>query len=149
MDDGFSHDLRVGVAFHRRARRLFASGKSKGNSSLGLLLGALLGFIGWILILILPEGGDLKCPDCFGRVPFGARKCKHCGSDIRDAFARADAGKAAARRGPTMEQASFTKCPCRRCGNFIEFDLTQFDRHNPPSIDCPHCGEQTALFVNR
>ena len=56
----------------------YALGNMRSNGSLGFLLGLLLGPIGWIITLLVPEGGA-KCPECLGSVPVGARRCKHCG----------------------------------------------------------------------
>jgi hypothetical protein len=132
----------------------YAIGKPKGKGELGAMLGALLGFIGWIIILVIPEGG-VKCPECFGTVPIGANKCKHCGSDLRSALKKADEARRAARGNynakpaHSMQDAALVKCPCRQCGGSLEFDLQEFDRNNPPTIDCPHCSQPTELFVNR
>lgn len=65
----------------------YACGSTKGRGPLGFLLGVLLGPIGWIIVLLLPhqdaDQATYQCPECMGRVPIIARKCMHCGSDLR------------------------------------------------------------------
>jgi hypothetical protein len=58
-----------------------AIGQSKGKTSYGLLLGLLLGPLGWLLVAASPSGHP-KCPACKGDVVTGATKCKNCGSDL-------------------------------------------------------------------
>ncbi len=56
-------------------------GIKKGRAGLGFALGAVFCFIGWAIIYFMPEEG-VKCRECLGSVPIGARKCKHCGSSL-------------------------------------------------------------------
>ena len=58
-----------------------AIGQKKGRAGGGFVLGAVLGFLGWILVAVGPNMGP-KCPECGGDVVEGARKCKNCGSDL-------------------------------------------------------------------
>jgi predicted amidophosphoribosyltransferase len=58
-------------------------GASRNNPSGGFIWGALLGPVGWILVLFLDERP--KCPECKGSIPEGARKCLHCGSTLPQA----------------------------------------------------------------
>lgn len=53
-------------------------GNTKGRGTEGLALGLLLGPIGFIIALLLPEQGP-KCPECQGVIPYGVKRCKHCG----------------------------------------------------------------------
>ena len=39
-----------------------------------------------------------------------------------------------------------TKCPCLNCGGFIEFEANDLADDNR-SIPCPHCAQETSLFV--
>jgi hypothetical protein len=55
-----------------------AIGKTKGRPTLGFFMGAFLGVIGWLLLLIGPDS-RLKCSECLGAVPEGAKRCQHCG----------------------------------------------------------------------
>jgi hypothetical protein len=56
-------------------------GQSKGRAVDGLVLGVLLGPLGWLLIAVGPNKKP-KCPDCGGVVVSGAKKCKNCGALI-------------------------------------------------------------------
>lgn len=57
-------------------------GRPKNRAAEGFALGFFFFFLGWILTALLAEAGA-KCPECLGIVPPGARKCKHCGCDLR------------------------------------------------------------------
>ena len=41
-----------------------------------------------------------------------------------------------------MSETRYLKCPCRHCGDSIEFPCEGSDT----TVSCPHCGEQTLLF---
>ena len=56
-------------------------GASRGRRGFGFVMGLLLGFIGWIIILIMPRTGP-KCPDCLSVVPAGAIRCRYCGVEL-------------------------------------------------------------------
>ncbi len=56
-------------------------GSFKRNSLYGFLLGALIGPLGWIVVLLLPTKGPL-CPSCKAAYNPGATRCCHCGSEI-------------------------------------------------------------------
>lgn len=53
----------------------------RGRGVDGIVLGLLVGPIGWLLIWLGPDKRR-KCPACLGVVPEGARKCCHCASDL-------------------------------------------------------------------
>ncbi len=53
----------------------------KGRPGLGLVMG-LLGPIGWVVMLVVPDDSDLNCQECRGRVNEGASRCCHCGSAL-------------------------------------------------------------------
>lgn len=59
----------------------WAIGKTKGRSSFGLVLGLLVGPIGWLIVMLLPAEGR-KCPFCLSTVPEGAVICRHCRCDL-------------------------------------------------------------------
>jgi hypothetical protein len=63
----------------------FLIGKIKGRPGLGLALGLFLGFLGWILITIIPGESRTKevpasrlCPKCRRVIRKGTLKCQHC-----------------------------------------------------------------------
>jgi len=43
--------------------------------------------------------------------------------------------------------ADIIKCHCSKCGGGIEFDSTGVAEDDPTSIECPHCHEQTTVFI--
>ena len=55
-------------------------GASRNNPASGVVWGALLGPIGWVLVLFLDERP--KCPECRGSLTEGARRCQHCGHEL-------------------------------------------------------------------
>lgn len=57
-------------------------GNRRGQVANGFALGALLGPVGWLITILLPEAGP-KCPECLGVIPRAARRCKHCGVELR------------------------------------------------------------------
>jgi len=70
---------------------------SRGRTTLGFLLGFLLGPIGWLLVL-LAKDQRAKCPHCQGVLPAkSVTKCMHCASDL------------------TEEDAQLLQCP--RCSH--------------------------------
>jgi len=70
-------------------------GKSKGREGAGLLLGLLLGPLGWLLVAVGPNYRNKQvmniseeknnCPYCKELIIKGAIKCKHCGSMLNTA----------------------------------------------------------------
>ncbi len=56
-------------------------GRYRGRPLAGLVLGALLGIIGWCIVLLGPDRRR-KCPHCGGVVVPGKSVCMHCGRDI-------------------------------------------------------------------
>ena len=46
-----------------------------------------------------------------------------------------------------MATSEIIKCHCTKCGGGIEFDSTGFPEDDPVSIECPHCHNQTAIFI--
>lgn len=58
-----------------------AIGAKKNRTLFGLLISVLLGPIGWVIVLLMPNNFP-KCHACKGDVIAGATKCKNCGSDL-------------------------------------------------------------------
>jgi hypothetical protein len=58
-------------------------GNIKGRPSAGAFWGLLLGPLGWILMVCVPDQRP-RCPECLGTVLTGAHKCKHCGSTLEE-----------------------------------------------------------------
>jgi hypothetical protein len=56
-------------------------GQSKGRPTAGAFWGLLLGPLGWLVVVSVPDE-RAKCPECLGFVPDGARKCQHCSSPL-------------------------------------------------------------------
>lgn len=69
-----------------------AIGAIKGNAGTGLLLGMLLGPLGWLLIFILGASSGKACPSCGERIRPEAVVCKHCRRDVP--------GAVSSRKGP-------------------------------------------------
>jgi len=49
-----------------------------------------------------------------------------------------------------------SKCQCQSCGEKIEFEASEFEWNSETShrklgqtIDCPHCGKPTQIYVNK
>ena len=58
-------------------------GRAKGNEKAGMLWGAFLGPLGWIIAALTIKDTRNPCPKCKGPMPQGATKCMHCGSDVK------------------------------------------------------------------
>src|SRR4051812_40503197 len=59
----------------------FVCGKFRAREGFGAFLGALLGPLGW-LIVIGSEDRRRRCPDCKSVAILTATKCRHCGAFI-------------------------------------------------------------------
>lgn len=55
----------------------------------GLLLGAILGPIGWVAVGV-GAGARRDCPSCSRSIPLRASTCRHCGVDVARYAARSD-----------------------------------------------------------
>lgn len=78
----------IGITFACAAVGLLV-GWVRGRWLAGLLWGAALGPIGWLVVL-LSKSGLVECPECGkGNVP-RAKACRHCGVNLAAAAARSE-----------------------------------------------------------
>lgn len=63
----------------------------KDRPNAGVLLGLLLGPIGWLAVFALKDNLR-KCPSCLGRVENDATTCRHCRADLPPAPEKAKIG---------------------------------------------------------
>ena len=59
----------------------WAIGRSKQREGAGAFYGLILGPLGWVIMILLPNAGQ-KCPHCGGMAKKGAMVCCHCGRDL-------------------------------------------------------------------
>ena len=64
-------------------------GLAKGRWLAGLLWGAALGPIGW-LVVMLSHSGFPECPECGHRNAPNVKTCRHCGVNLRAAAQRSE-----------------------------------------------------------
>ena len=75
----------------------YAIGKPKGREGYGLVLGFLLGFIGWIIVAVMEpvagysdigtQGPRRTCPYCAEKIQPAAVVCRYCGAEVEPALA--------------------------------------------------------------
>lgn len=88
----------------------------------GAVLGALLGPIGWLIVLFLQDI-RAKCPKCRGIVPLDAELCRHCGASLTSSSA------------PRWENGEPF---CMQCGE----DGVTFTEMGQLVAECPKCGQR-------
>ena len=138
-------------------------GAAKNRTEVGIAMGMLLGFIGWIIVAVMPANTP-QCSQCLGRIPFGAKKCLHCGSDVPQpgnksaSSIQPETAPGIGTRVEFIERYS-EKCPA--CGTMGEADLKSkstkcaacgtgwvFNTHNIigiARIHCPKCESNTEM----
>ncbi len=97
-------------------------GGTRNNVGSGIVWGALLGPIGWILVLFMDERA--KCPECQGRLADGAHRCQHCGVEIGSSKVVPAPGVVPVR----VAESDKKKCPF--CAELIQRE----------AIKCRYCG---------
>jgi hypothetical protein len=104
----------------------------------------------------LNENREFSLPRRTGFAPNWARLGSFLAKALRGASFRVRRVRAlsfsASRKGFMAE--NYVTCSCQNCDQNIEFDLNEFEGSSKrggtvygQSIPCPHCGQQTALFV--
>lgn len=132
-------------------------GERKGRAGAGFVFGALLGPIGWVVVLLGPdlkveqESTRLrKCPYCAELVQPDAKLCKHCGQDIEDVIisdeekfelwkkSRDSGVHTPASRPPATEKAvEDLSIPCPKCGQRLKVSTLKQGENW-----CTHCFEK-------
>jgi len=112
-------------------------GASRNNVGSGVVWGALLGPIGWLIVLFLDERA--KCPECRGPLAEGANRCQHCGHEL----GKPKTQQSQEQRNPSPIESGKKKCPfcaeliqqeaikCRYCGS----DLPKIQTNAEPGIE--------------
>jgi hypothetical protein len=163
MDDGTVLRLIFGAIVSAIIGGLI--GATRNNAGSGIVWGALLGPIGWILVLFLDQRA--KCPECRGPVPEGAHRCLHCGFELgaskpgRQPSPSADAPAQASSPGSTRKKCPFCAeliqkeaIKCRYCGSNLppptvppaplpekkEVEPEAASEEPTDAMKCPWCG---------
>ena len=113
-------------------------GAARNNPKGGLMLGAILGPIGWLLAFFSDDRPE--CPQCKNRVQPGARICPHCGfvpggdgrSEIKVPSIAAE-DKQCPFCAETIKKAAIK---CRYCGSDLS---AQYEPAQP--VSCPLCNQ--------
>lgn len=105
-----------------------AVGQRKGRAGAGFFFGLLLGPIGWLIVALGPDLAPARlCSACKGKVPDGATKCMHCGSDL------------AAEPAPGVRDSANLRCDS--CGK--TYPSKHYFNDNAAGSLCITCAPQT------
>jgi ribosomal protein L40E len=126
-------------------------GTARNNPGSGFVWGALLGPVGWILVLFLDERPI--CPECQSPIPGAARRCRHCGYELNKSHSPAS------QQGTKSIEPGKKKCPfcaeqiqkeaikCRYCGSDLpnvpaktEIERPLKEKLEPVIYRCQQCG---------
>lgn len=105
------------------------TGRTKGRSTEGALLGFFFGPVGLIVTLLMPEQG-LRCPFCKAVISAGAEKCRHCASVLPEGW------EAAAATGGRQQRSRGRVCP--KCGGRVA--------RSDDGMACTECGADVSNF---
>lgn len=116
-------------------------GHRRGRRTEGLILGLLLGPVGWLWVAVAPSRKPV-CPECKGEVAAGARRCKNCGALLVTAMPAATPPAAPAASTPSPAEAPpplriATGIPTRPCPTCAR-EIPQ------AAVKCRHCGARIA-----
>jgi hypothetical protein len=53
-------------------------GQRRGRGMTGALLSIVLGPLGWLIVIIMPDANKAACPACRTMIPFDASICANC-----------------------------------------------------------------------
>jgi hypothetical protein len=100
--------------------------------------------------------GMKQCPDCAELVKQDALICRFCRHEFRTVIERSQLGSDMKLAQQAMQKAYHhqtdrikagllkLRCACNACRKPLEFDAM----HIGERVECPHCNEETRLFID-
>ncbi len=92
-------------------------GKARGHETQGMVLGALLGVLGWVIALVGSDDRP-KCKECGGVIVPGARRCKNCGMEIGGGLVHGKFAPAGGEWEVRPVAPGSVKLKCPNCGEY-------------------------------